>query len=310
MSALWISSQRQVLAAPRVLVHHAAPALRHLHLSSSAVLSAEGGLTPRNWGAPRGKAGGNNSGGRADGESSWSRPPRDGQRRDGGGAGRGGRGGRGGGARQGDRDGGQRERGGGFAPSGPTGFGLKGQQGQATGGDKWAPRTNRNAGTSDNRQSRGGGAAPASNEPRRTFERQPAPSRFESSFDNSYADEDLGGRGGRRGRQQRESRSLLNQDADEAELPGSHHHSIRGKHDKKSRAERNHRQWASEEDDVVDEAEAQRALRELERVREKRRAEAAKAARLKKEAKEKDVFIPATITVAQLAEKFGVKIGT
>ncbi|KAL1410235.1 translation initiation factor IF-2 [Vanrija albida] len=308
MSALWISSQRHVLVAPRGLAH-VAPALRHRQLSSSSFLAApgdkpSGGLSATNWGAPSRIPGGNRGGRGGEsipGGSPRSRGPRgprdDQPRRPGFGADRSNDRRGGFGDRQGGRDDARPARGG--------GFGLK----SATGGpDKWAPRPNRQAGGGQPREAPARGVLnnSESSNPPRTFDR-PAFTASDQVYNTFRIEEDdFGGRSGRRGRQPRESRSLLNQGDEDVQLPGSRHHSVKGKGDKKGR--HNLRQWATEEDDAADE-EAYKALRELEAAQQKRRDDAARAARAKKAESDKNVFIPATISVAQLAEKFGTWTG-
>lgn len=123
---------------------------------------------------------------------------------------------------------------------------------------------------------------------------------------------------------ERESRSLLHS-RDGDFLPSTHHHSEkgrkgrgekgmkgdrRGKGDKADKAgrDRNSRQWvddAEAEQAAKAEYERQEAEKRLKEAEKLRKAKAAKAAA--RASTEKDVFIPETISVAQLAVKFGVK---
>ncbi|GMK56640.1 hypothetical protein CspeluHIS016_0304800 [Cutaneotrichosporon spelunceum] len=115
-------------------------------------------------------------------------------------------------------------------------------------------------------------------------------------------DED--GRGRRR--QQAASRSLLHSHREDPELPATHHH---GAKDKKKKGERfNKREWVLDEENDADLAEMDALKRMQEEKAARVRAKAASEARKAREALEKDVYIPGNISVAQLADKFGVKV--
>lgn len=108
----------------------------------------------------------------------------------------------------------------------------------------------------------------------------------------------------------RESRSLLHQPDGGYELPPTHHHSTKGGKVKLSREdrERSSRSWAFEDEDPA-EIEAYEEAQRMEREKKERQAQkAALRARQLKDEMEKSVFIPSSITVSQLADKFGVKL--
>ncbi|KLT45981.1 initiation factor 2 [Cutaneotrichosporon oleaginosum] len=120
-----------------------------------------------------------------------------------------------------------------------------------------------------------------------------------------YAEaEDEEGRGRRR--QAASSRSLLNAHLDEAELPSAQHRSVK---EKKKKGERfNKREWVMDEENDADLAEMDSLKRKQQEKAERARAKAAAEARKAREALEKDVYIPGNISVAQLADKFGIKV--
>jgi hypothetical protein len=143
---------------------------------------------------------------------------------------------------------------------------------------------------------------------------------------NESASADAGRRGwedqdrGRRRRElherERESRSLLHT-AEGDYLPSSRHHSDkgRGKAGKGGKgvaaggAKGNQRSWVVEDDEAMVAAREEYLRQEADKARkaaEKRKKEA--QAKKNKVYVEKDVFIPQTISVAQLAEKFGIKV--
>ncbi|BEI82798.1 hypothetical protein CcaverHIS002_0306660 [Cutaneotrichosporon cavernicola] len=112
------------------------------------------------------------------------------------------------------------------------------------------------------------------------------------------------GRGRRR--QQAASRSLLHSHREEPELPATHHHRSK---DKKKKGERfNKREWVLDEENDAELAEMDALKRMQEEKAARVRAKAAAEARKAREALEKDVYIPGNISVAQLADKFGVKV--
>jgi translation initiation factor IF-2 len=116
-------------------------------------------------------------------------------------------------------------------------------------------------------------------------------SRFD--FEEAEDDDDRGRR-----RQQAASRSLLNAHREEAELPPASHRSVK---EKKKKGERfNKREWVLDEENNLKRMQEEKAARA--------RAKAAAEARKAREALEKDVYIPGNISVAQLADKFGVKV--
>lgn len=198
------------------------------------------------------------------------------------------------------------------------GFGMKRDRGGARGDrpqgrtrddSKSAPLSATNWGGSSRPSRQTEDAAP----PERTKGKFSAPDAADDRGDGVDFDErggDLDDRHGRRRGAPSTSRSLLHA-RDEAELPSVHHRSAK-KADKgkgKGKADRfNKREWVLDEEADEDLAE-QEALRRMQEVKAAQaRAKAAAAAKAKREAMEKDVYIPANISVAQLAEKFGIKL--
>jgi len=135
--------------------------------------------------------------------------------------------------------------------------------------------------------------------------------------DDSYSSYDVSDRGRgwddsdekhnrrRRDREERESRSLLHTSHGDYLPPTRHHSDKKGKD--KDRG--NKRTWVVDDDEALIAArdeflrqEAEKARKAAERAKKEEKAKQARAAAI-----EKDVFIPDTISVAQLADKFGIK---
>lgn len=114
-----------------------------------------------------------------------------------------------------------------------------------------------------------------------------------------WADDEGDSRRGRWREGSKGSHSLLRRS--DAELPSTHHHST------KSFKEDRGRQWALEDDQA--ELLAMEEAEKADRIRkDKARARDEARARKAQEETEKGVFIPASISVSQLADKFGVKL--
>lgn len=335
------TSCRCTALATRLVRTHAVQQSQVRALSVSAMAQAAPVLPSTNWGAmaPPKRAARDDGPSGGSGGNDRQRPPRNRGRGDGGD-------GFDGGNRQRNRGGNRDRQGDRGDRNGGSGFGLSrgGDRGGDRGGERGGQRRDarsqggRERGGNDgffrrdNQQAEGRkpvlpatswGRPPSSGPSRAQSADDLAPARgkgkvaevvedSEPVFDiGDSADAEFEDRHGRKKRAAGDSRSLLHSRDGDLELPSVHHRSTRKadkKADKGKGGRFNKRDWILDEE-ADEELREQEALKKLQEEKAARaRAKAAEKAKAARAAIEKDVYIPANISVSQLAEKFGVKL--